>query len=446
MFNWYGDLSVKERSAFWGCFAGWALDGMDVQLYSFLIPTLIAAWGITTADAGLMGTATLVASAIGGWIAGILCDRYGRLRILQVTIIWYSFFTFLSGFTTSFDQLLVVRCLQGLGFGGELTAGAVLLGEVIRASHRGRAVGTVQSAFAIGWACATTLSSVLLTLLPPTIAWRAVFWAGVLPAVLVIYVRRKMTESDIFLAARGNATTAREVSPIAIFSPSMLRTTVLAAMLAMGIQGSSYAIITWLPTFLKTTHHLSVVGTGGYVLVVTFGSFCGYLTSAHLSDAIGRRRNFLSYALGCWIIDFVFMYLPVSDRTALILGFPFGFFTQGIYASLGPFFTELFPTRMRGAGQGFAYNFGRGIGAFLTLFVGVMAKSMPLGDAIAILSLAGYLLAIVATLMLPETRGRELAESAPQSCEPENASHDSSNMMGAAAVAVPPRRFPSFPN
>lgn len=432
MFSWYRDLSVKETRTFWGCFAGWALDGMDVQLYSFLIPTLIATWGMTTADAGLMGTATLVASACGGWVAGILCDRYGRLRILQVTILWYSFFTFLSGFTTSFEQLLVVRCLQGLGFGGEWTAGAVLLGEVIRASHRGRAGGTVQSAFAIGWACATTLSSVLLTLLPQAIAWRAVFWAGVLPAILVVYVRRNMTESDIFLAARGNAATAHEASPVAIFSPSMLRTTVLAAMLAMGIQGSSYAIITWLPTFLKTVHHLSVVGTGGYVLVVTFGAFCGYLTSAHLSDAIGRRRNFLSYALGCWIVDFAFMYLPVSDRTALLLAFPFGFFTQGIYASLGPFFTELFPTRMRGAGQGFAYNFGRGVGAFLTFFVGVMANSMPLGDAIAILSLAGYLVAIVATLLLPETRGRELAERAQTRNEQENVAPGSSSMMAAA--------------
>lgn len=431
MFHWYKDLSTKERSTFWGCFAGWALDGMDVQLYSFLIPSLIATWGITTADAGLMGTATLLASAIGGWIAGMLCDRYGRLRILQVTILWYSLFTFLSGFTTSFEQLLVVRCLQGLGFGGEWTAGAVLLGEVIRASHRGRAGGTVQSAFAIGWACATTLSSLLLMLLPQAIAWRAVFWAGVLPAILVIYVRRNMTESDVFLAARGKAATPREVSPLAIFSPSMLRTTVLAAMLAMGIQGSSYAIITWLPTFLKATHHLSVVGTGGYVLVVTFGAFCGYLISAHLSDAVGRRRNFLAYALGCWIVDFAFMYLPVSDRTALLLAFPFGFFTQGIYASLGPFFTELFPTRMRGAGQGFAYNFGRGIGAFLTFFVGVMAKSMPLGDAIAILSLAGYLLAIAATLLLPETRGRELTETPEARTGQENSASDSTPIMGA---------------
>lgn len=440
MFKWYKDLSVKETRTFWGCFAGWALDGMDIQLYSFLIPTLIAVWGISTADAGLIGTATLVSSAFGGWVAGILCDRYGRLRVLQLTILWYSFFTFVSGFTDSFEQLLVVRCLQGIGFGGEWTAGAVLLGEVIRASHRGRAVGCVQSGHAIGWGCATIASSIMLALLPQEIAWRAVFWIGVTPAILVIYVRRNMTESEIFLSACGQRAQSRGISPLAIFSPSILRTTLLASLLAMGIQGSSYAIITWLPTFLKTAHNLSTVGTGGYVLVVTLGSFCGFLASAHLSDAIGRRRNFLVYAIGCWVIDYTFMYLPISDRYAIFLGFPFGFFTQGIYASLGPFFTELFPTRMRATGQGFAYNFGRGVGAFLTFFVGVMAKTMPLGDAIAILSLAGYLLAIVATLLLPETRGKELTDSAVDSPDPTSAASAEAANAIATATLVQRRR------
>ena len=145
--------SGAERRTFWGCFGGWALDAMDVQLYSLVIPTLIAAWGITKTQAGLLATSALLLSAVGGWIAGLLSDRIGRVRTLQITILWFAFFTFVSGFAQNFEQLLVARALMGLGFGGEWAAGAVLMGEVIRAEHRGKAVGTVQSGWAVGWGC-----------------------------------------------------------------------------------------------------------------------------------------------------------------------------------------------------------------------------------------------------------------------------------------------------
>jgi MFS family permease len=409
MVAWYGELSRREKRTFWGCFGGWALDAMDVQMFSFLIPTLVAAWGISQVEAGLLGTSALVASAIGGWIGGVLSDRFGRVRVMQFTVLWYALFTFLSGFTNSFDQLLVVRCLQGLGFGGEWAAGAVLMGEIIRPAHRGKAVGCVQSGYAIGWGCAALLSSLFFALLPEAYAWRAIFWVGLAPALLVLYIRRFIEEPEVFLATkRADQAAGIRTNPLAIFAPPLLKTTVLASALALGVQGSSYAIITWLPTFLKTVRHLTSVGAGSYVGVVTLGAFCGYLTSAYLTDAIGRRKNFLIFAVCCWIVDFVYMYVPFGNEATLVLGLPFGFFTQGIYASLGPYFTELFPTRLRATGQSFAYNFGRSIGAFFVAIVGLLAQMMPLAQAIGALSLGGYLLAIVATVLLPETRGLEL--------------------------------------
>ena len=136
--SWLAQLSPPERSTLVATFGGWALDGMDVMVYSFVIPSLIAAWRLSKGEAGLLGTAALLISAIGGWLAGTLSDRYGRTRILQLTIVWFALFTFLSGFTQSFTQLLVVRGLQGLGFGGEWAVGSVLMGEAIRPDHRGK--------------------------------------------------------------------------------------------------------------------------------------------------------------------------------------------------------------------------------------------------------------------------------------------------------------------
>jgi MFS family permease len=409
MLDWYKELAGGEKRTFWACFGGWGLDGMDVQIYSFLIPTLIAVWGISKAEAGTLATVALISSAIGGWGTGILADRFGRVRMLQISILWYSGFTFLSGFTNSFDQLLVCRALQGIGFGGEWAAGSVLMGEMIRAQHRGKAVGCVQSAYAVGWAAAAILSSVLFYLLPVDWAWRALFWAGLAPALLIVFVRRYVEEPPVFRAAQPASKQIPFLERLtAIFARDLIRTTLLASLLALGVQGSSYAIITWLPTYLSTVRHLSATSTGLSVLVATFGAFCGYIVSAYLTDTVGRRRNFLIYAVGCWLIDFTYIYAPLNDSASLLMGFPLGFFSQGIYASVGPYFTELFPTRVRATGQAFCYSFGRSIGALFALLIGLMSAHMPLDKAIGLLSLGGYLLTLIAAFMLPETRGRVL--------------------------------------
>jgi len=171
MFNWYREITSRERKTFWGCFGGWALDALDVQMFSLAIPALIATFGLDKTDAGLISGVTLVSSALGGWIMGAVSDRIGQVRALQLTIAWFSLFTLLSAFAAGFGQLLVLKALQGFGFGGEWAAGAVLMAEVIRPEHRGKAMGTVQSAWAVGWGAAVLLYSAVYLLLPPDLAW-----------------------------------------------------------------------------------------------------------------------------------------------------------------------------------------------------------------------------------------------------------------------------------
>jgi MFS family permease len=408
MIGWYSELGASEKRTFWACFGGWALDAFDVQIYSFVVPALIAIWGISKTQAGLLATSALVISAFGGWAAGMLADRIGRARLLQIMVGWFALFTFLSGFTQNFEQLLVVRGLQGFGFGGEWAAGSVLMGEAIRAAHRGKAVGSVQSAWAWGWAAAAILATVVFQLLPQEIAWRVMFFAGITPALLIFYIRGHVPEPKVFVESRGAAAPGKGRGVLAIFGKQLLPTTVLGCVLAIGAQGGYYAITTFLPTFLRTERHLTVMGTGGYLAVIIAGSFCGYIVSAYLSDRLGRRPNFFLFAIGSMVIALAYTQFDISDAAMLVLGFPLGFFASGIFSGMGPLYTELFPTTVRATGQGFCYNSGRGIAAFFPTLVGMLSSSVTLGVAIGVFAAAAYAIVILAAALLPETRGREL--------------------------------------
>ncbi|MDQ2712920.1 MAG: MFS transporter [Acidobacteriota bacterium] len=398
-------LSPSERATLLATFAGWMLDGMDVMVYSFVIPSLIALWHLTTGQAGLLGTSALVISSIGGWLAGYAADRYGRVKILQLTILWFAFFTFLSGFTNSFPQLLVIRGLQGLGFGGEWAVGSVLMGETICAKHRGRAVGTVQAGWAIGWGIAALCFVVFFSLMPPALAWRMMFWVGILPALLIFYIRGHVAEPDVFVKAKQVGIAGKQTRFHQIFSPSLIRVTALASLLSLGAQGGYYAIMTWLPLFLKTYRRLSVFDTGRHLAVIIFGAFIGYLVSADLTDRIGRRGTLILFAGCSFLTVWSYTGLTVSSPgIILLLGFPLGFFSSGSFSPMGSFLTELFPTLLRASGQGFAYNFGRGVGALFPTFVGYLAVRLPLARAIAIFALSAYALMAMGAFLLPETR------------------------------------------
>src|SRR5262245_53596508 len=254
---WIFDLAPRERRAFGACFGGWALDAMDVQMFTFVIPALITVWGISRGDAGDLSSVALFFSAVGGWLAGFVADRFGRVRTLQIAILWFAVFTFLSGLTQNYQQLMVVRALLGLGFGGEWAAGAVLLGESIRAEHRGKALGIMQAGWAIGWAVATILYAIFFLYLPVETAWRALFLVGIAPAVLVFFVRRYVEEPPVYLESRAQLAAQNDKpSFFEIFKPPLLRVTLIGGIMGTGAQGGYYAVMTWLPTFLRTERHL----------------------------------------------------------------------------------------------------------------------------------------------------------------------------------------------
>jgi MFS family permease len=407
--NWLLQLDGSERTTLVATFSGWMLDGMNVMVYSFAMPALILLWHITKSQAGWLGTSALLLSSVGGWLAGLAADRWGRVRVLNWTIVWFAVFTFLSGCTNNFSQLFILRGIQGLGFGGEWAVGSVLIGEKIRARFRGRAVGTTQSAWAIGWGIAAVFYTVIFKFLPLDIAWRAMFWVGLLPAPLALWIQRHVQEPEVFQRTRREQSSASGAHFLRIFSPAMLRTTTLASLVALGAQGGYYAVNTFLPLYLRA-RGLSVTTTGAYLSIVIAGSFAGYMVSAHLCDRIGRKWTLALFAVGSFLSIAAYMMLPIGNRATLFLGFPLGFFPSGSFSPMGSFFTELFPTSLRGSGQGFSYNFGRGIGALFPTLVGYFSALMPLGRAIGVFSVAAYVVMVLAVLLLPETQGRELAD------------------------------------
>ena len=412
MFTWYREADKKTRRIFWTCSGGWAMDMADSVVYSYLIPVLVTALGMTLVQAGFISSANFFAAALGGWIGGWLCDRYGRARILQLTILWFSVFSFLSGFAQNYEQLLVIRVLQGLGFGAEWAVGAVLLGEVINPKHRGKALGTVHSGAAVGSALAAFLAGPVVAWIDdPDLGWRIVFWAGILPALLIFLVRKDSDDSEIFKKAAARAKeTGKRHSIGAIFTPRVLRITVLTAMLSLGVQGAAYSISNYLTAFLSIERGLSIAVAGTLVMINSAGGFFGFLTNAYVSDIVGRKMVFRLFGGGFIVTSLFYLYGPLGSNVYALggAGLVYGFFQFGMYASFGAYFTELFPTELRGTGQAFAYNFGRaGSAAFVSL-VPIVALSMELSVAMALLGTIGIVFVVIATVLLPETAGREL--------------------------------------
>ncbi|MGE8125368.1 MFS transporter [Methylobacterium sp. NPDC080182] len=398
MFRWYREVGPAERRTFWACLGGWSLDALDVQMFSLAIPALVASFGLSRSDAGLIGAVTLVAAAIGGWLGGLAADRIGRVRTLQITVLWFAVATFLAAFAQSFAQLLTLKALQGIGFGAEWAAGAALMAEAIRPEHRGRALGAVQGGWALGWGAAVLLSTAAFSVLDQETAWRALFACGLAPALLLLYLRRSVPEPVRSVAGPAPS----RAGSLAIFAPGLRRITVLATLLGLGAHGGFHALFTWLPTYLSVERGASVLGTGLYLAIIIAAFGLGCLVAGGLVDRLGRRRTVALYAAGCMALVVLYLLLPVGGTGLLLLGAPLGFCTAGIPASLAALFSELFPDGLRGTGMGFCYNAGRLASGLLPLGVGLLSEICGLGPAIGLSALGAYGLVLLAVALLPD--------------------------------------------
>jgi MFS family permease len=408
---WFESLSNNEKKAFAGAFMGHAVDVYDFMIYSFLIPVLAATWHMNKAVAGSIVTYTLIASLAGAIGAGLLADRFGRVRILRWTIVLFAISCFICGFANSPTQLTIFRMLQGLGFGGESSLCMVLVTEMIRnPAHRGKYSGFAASSYSFGWAAAALVYSALFSWLPPQWAWRGCFFIGVLPALLVIYLRRDLQEPASFARTQRNQSAPPATEGLRrVFSRPLLGKTILCSLLSGGMLGSYYAIATWMPTYLKSERGLSIFGTGSYLAIMILGSFVGYVLGAYSSDRIGRRMTYIVFAAGAFSMAIAYMEIPASNTVMLILGFLLGVLMQGTFSGIAATISETYPNAIRATGYGVSYNIGRVIGSVFPLGVGWLSTGhLPLESSIPLVAGVGYLCVIAAAWMLPETNGVSL--------------------------------------
>jgi MFS family permease len=400
---WFRSLGAKGKRAFVGAFGGYGLDSYDYWVLPLSLVAITGYFGLTKAEAGLLGTSTLLMSAIGGAVAGVMADRFGRSKTLVITVAAYAFFTVLCGFATNYETLLVFRALQGLGFGGEWAAGAILVAEYCKPKYRGRTVAFIQSAWAVGWGLAVIVNTLVSSLADPSWSWRIMFWTGALPAILIFYVRRNVQDApEVEAQPRPRGTFPK------IFRGPILKTTLFAALLATGVQGGYYTLAQWLPLFLQTERKLTTIGTGGYLAFLITGAWIGYVCGGYLTDLLGRKRTFTLFAVASALLIVAYTQIPNGANTlVMFLGFPLGFCMSAIFSGFGSYLSELYPTHLRGTGQGFTYNLGRAFGAVFPGLVGFMADRMGTGGAM-LFGAAAYGIAVVALFWLPETVNKEL--------------------------------------
>jgi MFS family permease len=407
LFAWWRAGTPEAKRALIAASLGWMLDSFDVMLYALVLASLMNDLSMTPPTAGLLGSITLLASAAGGLIFGVIADRMGRTRALMGSILMYSVFTAACGFAQDVTQLAVFRVFLGLGMGGEWASGAALVSETWSAEHRGKALGFMQSSWAVGYAAAAIVTAVVM----PLWGWRGVFFVGVLPALFTIWVRRSVKEPAIWEERRAQHTGPRGLGFDRMFSPTMWRVTTAVTLMNACTMFAWWGFNLWLPGYLAlpTTQGgigLSTTTMSSFVVAMQVGMWFGYVTFGYASDWMGRRRAYVTYLLTAAVL--IFVYVSLREPLALLLLGPFvAFFATGYFTGFGAVTAELYPTAIRATAQGFTYNIGRVASAAAPFAVGTLAQTRGFSAALAICSVA-FVLAAVFWIWIPETRGREL--------------------------------------
>jgi MFS family permease len=382
------------------------LDSFDVMLYAMVLAYLMKDLGMAKSTAGLLGSLTLVASAAGGIVFGVIADRFGRTRALRASILIYSIFTALCGLSQTVVHLAIFRVCLGLGMGGEWASGAALVSETWPARDRGKALGFVQSFWAVGYALAALVTALVL----PRWGWRAVFFIGVLPALAIFWIQAKVEEPALWRDYRKE----RSSSPLGKprFDKKLIGITISVTVMNAFTMFAWWGFNLWIPGYLSLARDQGGLGLGtgrmsSLIIFMQLGMWLGYLTFGYISDSVGRKKSYVFYLLAVALL--VLIYSALHKPLLLFFLGPFvAFFGTGYFSGFGALTAELYPTRIRATAQGFTYNTGRIASAVAPLAVGSLAQQHGFGTAFLLAS-GAFVLAALMWLLIPETSGRELA-------------------------------------
>jgi len=394
-FAWLREAPAPARRALLAASLGWMLDSFDILLYALLLPAVMASLHLSKATAGLLGSVTLVAAAAGGLLFGIVADRWGRTRALMSSVLLYAVFTAACGFAWSLPSLAVFRILLGFGMGGEWAAGASLVSETWPAPHRDKALALMQSSFAIGYG----LAAVVVFLLQPLVGWRGVFFVGIIPALLTLWIRRSVPEPEEWLRATEAGHSDRTTSWQSLFTGPLLPRTVILTLMNACCMFAWWGFNLWVPSYLSLSPAHGGIGFAPrtmtlLLVVMQCGMWLGYVTFGYLATAFGRKRVYVSFLLAAAALMAVFGTVR-SPWLLLAAGPCLAFAGTGYFSGFGALTAETYPTSIRSTGQALTYNTGRLASAAAPYLAGALAQRQGFGaafhlDALAFLLAAGF--------------------------------------------------------
>ena len=412
---WYREVTSDQWRAFFAAYLGWMLDGFDFTILTFLLVEIQRTFTVNAALAGALGTATLLLRVVGGIGAGTAADRWGRKGPLMFSILWYSLFAFLGGFSTTYTMLFACRALFGIGMGGVWAAGMPLALEHWPARLRGIASGMLQSGYAMGF----ILSSLVYQLGYPFVtrhvdeAWRVMLWIGLLPSLVVLWIAVRVNESPVWLARQragrdvAGHGSASDASLMRLFAPDLWRVTLHTSVLMAAFLFLYQAITFWYPTLLGR------MGRAPLLFLVAFnaGAVAGCIICGRLSETRLGRRGAASLATLVGIAAVPLFAFATTTPALLVGAIIVGAFGTGNFGVVPSYLSERFPTAVRAGGAGLAYHVGAALASVAPSIVGALTDR---GTALAwamtsSILLSGALLLVVIWLG-PETRGRTFAD------------------------------------
>lgn len=415
---WYQGVTREQWRALAAAKLGWMLDAMDFLLYVMAIGQLRDYFGFDDGTAGLLGTVTLITSAVGGIVFGIVADRAGRTRALMATILIFSICSLGAATSQSLWQLMAWRIVLGFGMGGEWASGAVLVSETWPPEKRVRAISVMQSGWALGYIAAALLGALFLDVLDlGDTGWRWLFAVGALPALLTLWIRRRVKEPEAWTSRKQVAGSTGRAFGV-LFGAEYRTRTIMATLLSASVQFANWGLFFWLPGFLARPIEqggagMSIVRSAGWIIPVQIGAYIGYNSFGFIAEKLGRRRTFIAYLVTAAILVPIYGQMARSPGVLMALGPILGFVGYGYFSLFGSFLAELFPTDVRATGQGLTYNLGRGLGALAPYTIGYVA-TMPnvgIGSALALTS-AFFLGGAVLILFFADTSRKALSEAA----------------------------------
>ena len=413
--SFWNEASPAAKKALIAASLGWLLDAFDVMLYALILTAVVKDLGLSLATGGQLASLTLAASALGGLVFGVVADKLGRTRALSLSILLYSVFTFACGLAQNVWQLAIFRFLLGLGMGGEWASGATLVSETWPEKHRGKALGLMQSCWAIGYGAA----AVVVALILPTYGWRAVFFVGIIPAIFTLWIRRNLEEPEMWLRSRDLSVRIPDPGS-RIPDPGSrtpdpgrvpLRSVVVLTLMNAATMFAWWGLNLWVPSYLSLPVAqggigLSTTTMSMFIVAMQVGMWFGYVTFGFISDKFGRKPTYVTYLVLAAAL--VWAYGSTREPIYLLVLGPFvAFFGTGYFSGFGAVASEIFPTAIRATALGVTYNSGRLLSAAAPFVIGTLAQQQGFGMAFTITAFA-FVIAAMLWIGIPETRGRRM--------------------------------------